>query len=72
MIDLVDETSSAVDSDCVVEIGDDDGHGESDEEVGVPLRMCPVCGRTDIPMAIINIHVTYCLDEEEAASELPG
>ena len=69
VIDLVGESSSAVDSDCVVEIGDDDGHWE---EVGVPLRMCPVCGRTDIPMAIINIHVTYCLDEEEEASELPG
>lgn len=28
-------------------------------------RTCPVCGRSDIPMAIINSHVTLCLEEEE-------
>lgn len=35
-----------------------------EEEVSAPVRMCPVCGLTDIPAAIINIHVAYCLDEE--------
>ena len=34
-----------------------------EEEVSAPVRMCPVCGLTDIPAAIINIHVAYCLDE---------
>lgn len=28
------------------------------------LRMCPVCGQVDIPVAIINAHVAFCLDED--------
>ena len=28
-------------------------------------KTCPVCGRSGIPAAIINSHVTLCLEEEE-------
>jgi len=35
---------------------------DSDEDTS-GLKMCPVCGRTDIPAAIINAHVAFCLDE---------
>jgi len=28
-------------------------------------RTCPVCGMSNIPSAIINIHVTMCLDMDE-------
>ena len=35
---------------------------DSDEDTS-GLKMCPVCGRTDIPAAIINSHVAFCLDE---------
>ncbi len=31
---------------------------------GKDLRMCPVCGRVDIPPAIINFHVAFCLEED--------
>ena len=37
---------------------------DSDEDDVGGLKMCPVCGRTDIPAAIINAHVVVCLDEE--------
>ena len=36
---------------------------DSDEEDTGGSKMCPVCGRTDIPAAIINSHVAFCLDE---------
>lgn len=42
-------------------------HAEDGSYCG-PVRMCPVCGRTDIPLAIINLHVAYCLDEEYTCS----
>eukprot|EP00731_Ephydatia_muelleri_P027277 Em0019g150a len=28
------------------------------------LKMCPVCGRRDIPATIINTHITACLEED--------
>ena len=28
------------------------------------LKMCPVCGRNDIPSQVINTHVSLCLEEE--------
>ena len=61
------------DQDNVIVIDDDSGdddsgdHGEdggSGDVPVVPLGMCPVCGRVDIPHDIINIHVAYCLDED--------
>ena len=66
-------SGSETDRDVIV-IDDDDeesgdlgvgmGSGDSSGE-GVPLGMCPVCGRLDIPKDIINIHVSDCLDEQE-------
>ena len=34
------------------------------------LKMCPVCGRNDIPSPIINAHITLCLEEESLDSFL--
>ena len=31
------------------------------------FKTCPVCGMSNIPAAIINTHVSFCLDEEEAS-----
>lgn len=28
-------------------------------------RTCPVCGREDIPLATINVHISFCLEEME-------
>lgn len=71
MVDLVSEDSSegsdGEDQEAVVVIDDD--HRETGD-VPIPLRMCPVCGCTDIPLEIINTHVAQCLDEEETAAEL--
>lgn len=59
------------DDDCskehetVVEIDDDCGGRDM-----LPLRMCPVCGLTDIPLELINTHVAYCLDGEETVAKL--
>ena len=41
---------------------------DSDEDDDGGLKMCPVCGRTDIPAAIINAHITFCLEEEEEST----
>ena len=43
---------------------DDDSDGESGDGGRVPLGMCPVCGRVDIPHDIINSHVACCLEED--------
>ena len=73
VIDLsVTEDSASEDGAVVIDDNDDDDIGdvtEGESERGpleVPLRMCPVCGRVDIPLNIINIHVAHCLDEETA------
>ena len=54
------------DSDVVL-ISDDDEGGKSNSGDGgnVPVGMCPVCGRTDIPHDVINSHVTLCLEEDD-------
>ena len=33
------------------------------------FRTCPVCGMSNIPSAIINIHVSLCLDAEEEETQ---
>lgn len=60
--DVVNLLSSS-DDDCSKEqeaavVIDDDYRGGN----MLPLRMCPVCGLTDIPLELINTHVAYCLD----------
>lgn len=62
---------SGSDDDCskeqetIVVIDDDCGGSDM-----LPLRMCPVCGLTDIPLELINTHIAYCLDEEETVVKL--
>lgn len=36
--------------------------GMSGESSG--FRMCPVCGRNDIPAAIIGAHIAFCIEED--------
>ena len=66
VIDLGDDYQG--DSIPVIDLGDD-YQGDSDASSqsignGLQFMMCPVCGRTDIPAAIINSHVAFCLDED--------
>ncbi len=42
----------------------DDLH-ESENQTDLDFRTCPVCGMANVPSAIINIHVSLCLDAEE-------
>lgn len=39
-------------------------HSSSTEWEPTGLKTCPVCGRNDIPPAIINTHIALCLEEE--------
>ena len=39
-------------------------HTAPSTAAAVEFKTCPVCGLTEIPAAIINAHVTFCLDEE--------
>ena len=54
------------DSDVVlISDGGDGGEGNSGDGGSVPVGMCPVCGRMDIPHDVINSHVTLCLEEDD-------
>ena len=35
----------------------------------IEKRTCPVCGREDIPVTTINIHINFCLEEMELSDE---
>ena len=60
---VVDSGSDERGSVIVIDSDDeDDGGGNGD---GVPVGMCPVCGRVDIPSDVINSHVTHCLDDDQ-------
>lgn len=47
---------------------DDDDTGaiilDGEEEATTGFKTCPVCGLSNIPAAIINAHVSFCLDED--------
>ena len=38
-----------------------------DDPTEIVFKTCPVCGMSNIPAVIINTHVSFCLDEEEAS-----
>ena len=62
VVDLVNDGRCISESDQVVVIDD----GPELEGGAMPVefqRMCPVCGRTDIPSDLINLHVAYCLED---------
>ena len=62
VVDLVNEGRCVGDEDQIVVI-DDDPELESGDMPVAFQSMCPVCGRTDIPPDLINLHVAYCLED---------
>ena len=57
MVDPVEGSSATSHGHIDLEFPDDE------EGYNFPVRLCPVCGRTDIPIAIINLHITQCLED---------
>lgn len=59
MIDLDDFQSTSTHS-----VATTRSPAEWDDILTPGLKLCPVCGRMDIPAAIINTHITACLEED--------
>ena len=57
MIDPVEGSSATSCGRMDLEVSD------NKEVYNVPVRLCPICGRTDIPIATINLHITQCLED---------